>query len=132
MKLDIVGQQIAVTKVLSMHIERRLQFALGRFGARVTRVAVTLTDLNGPRGGIDKQCRIIASLAPKGEVVVEVRDADIFIAIDRAADRLGRVMGRELGRLREQAIRLPEIARIPAAALFLRQARVGREKGIII
>lgn len=128
MKLEIFAQRIEATEVLSTHIERRLRFALGRFGARVARVAVTLTDLNGPRGGVDKQCRIVAFLVPKGEVVVEVRDADIFIAVDRAADRLGRVMARELERLREQAIRLPEVARVPATALFRRQARAGREE----
>jgi hypothetical protein len=36
------------------HIERRLRFALARFGSRVERVIVFLHDRNGPRGGIDK------------------------------------------------------------------------------
>ena len=129
MKLEIFGKQLEEHSGLSAHIERRLRFALGRFGARVARVETTLTDLNGPRGGVDKQCRIIASLVPKGEVIVEVRDADIFIAVDRAADRLGRVTARELERRREQAIRPFEVGRISAAALFRRQPRTRREEG---
>ena len=41
MKIDIRGHRIEVTEALRTHIERRLQFALGRFGARVTAVTVT-------------------------------------------------------------------------------------------
>jgi ribosomal subunit interface protein len=127
MKLEIVGQRIAVTEAVSAHIERRLRFALGRFGARIVRVTVTLTDLSEPRRGIDKQCRMIAAMAPQGEVVVEAHDAEILLAIDHAAERLGRVLAHELVRRREQTIREPEVARIPASAFFRRQSRPRQE-----
>ena len=35
---------------------RRLEFALGRFSARVRSLTVRLADLNAPRGGVDKHC----------------------------------------------------------------------------
>lgn len=35
---------------------RPLEFALGRFGARVRSLTVRLADLNAPRGGVDKHC----------------------------------------------------------------------------
>lgn len=129
MKLDVIGQRIEVTEALFAHAERRLQFALGRFGARIPKVTATVADLNGPRGGIDKRCRLIADVTPRGKVIVEVSDADVFIALDRAADRLGRAVARELERRREQAIRLPEVTRVPAGALFRQQSRMRREEG---
>ena len=43
------------------HIERRLRFALDRFGDRIARVFVFLHDRNGPRGGIDKICRVLVA-----------------------------------------------------------------------
>ena len=129
MKLEIVGQRIGVTEAVSAHIERRLRFALGRFGARIVRVTVTLADLSEPRGGIDKRCRMIAAIVPRGEVVIEANDVEILSAIDRAAERLGRVLARELERRREQMIRKPEAARIPASALFRRQSRARQEEG---
>jgi len=129
MKLDIVGQHLDMTEVLAAHIERRLRFTLGRFGSRIGRVAVTLTTLEGSRGGLDKQCCIVASLAPTDEVVVDVIDTDIFLALDRATDRLGRILARELERRREQMIRPTGVARVPAAALFRRQPRTPREEG---
>ncbi|MGE0681153.1 MAG: HPF/RaiA family ribosome-associated protein [Candidatus Binatia bacterium] len=129
MKLEIVGQRIEVTEAVSTHIERRLRFTLGRFGARIVRVTVTLADLSELRGGINKQCRMIAAIVPQGEAVVEANDVEILSAIDRAAERLGRVLTYELERRRGQTIRKPEAARISASVLFRRQSRARHEEG---
>jgi len=86
---------------LREHIERRLTFALSRFSDRVTKVAVTLTDNNGPKGGVDKSCRIVVRLRSLGEVIAEVVDTDWPVTIDRAASRAGHNVGRELDRKRE-------------------------------
>jgi len=83
------------------HARRRLGFALGRFADRITTVWLRLSDLNGPRGGVDKQCRIEVRGVNQWEVVVEDRDCDVYVAIDRAADRVGRAVGRTVERLRE-------------------------------
>jgi putative sigma-54 modulation protein len=80
--------------------ERRLQFALGRFGERVGRVDVHLYDVNGPRGGIDKCCRLVARLPGQEAVVVEETDSNINALIDRAAQRLGEAVRRRLDRTR--------------------------------
>lgn len=123
MRLDIRGQHIEVTTALHAHAARRLQFALGRFGQRIARVAVRLTDLNGPRGGMDKQCQMVAEMAPGGKVIVEAIDADLYAAITQAADRLGRAVARELERQREHLPCKPVASRLPAAQVFRRQAR---------
>ena len=60
-----------------------------------------LGDLNGPRGGLDKQCRVTVTLSPSGRVMVEATDANLHSAIDRAADRLERSVTRELERRRK-------------------------------
>lgn len=79
-----------------MHLaRRRLEYALGRFGRRVRSVTVRLTDVNGPRGGVDKKCAVAVRLnAPKRLVVIEDVDAEAAIAIDRAADRAARAVVR--------------------------------------
>ena len=38
--------------------EQRLRFALRRASSLLPRAKVQLSDLNGPRGGIDKRCRL--------------------------------------------------------------------------
>jgi len=101
MKLGIRGQHIVLTATLLAHVERRLRFALGRFEQKIRQIAVQVTDLNGPRGGFDKQCRFTVTLSPSGKVIVGAIDADLHTAIDRAADRLERSVTRELKRRRE-------------------------------
>lgn len=85
---------------LETHVERRLRFALTRFSGRIGRVSVFLADQNGPRGGIDKTCRIVVRLRAGGDVVAEVSDVDWEVAVDRATTRIGHTTGRELSRRR--------------------------------
>jgi len=99
--LDIRGQNIPLTPSLLEHVERRLQFALARFDGRVTRVTVRVADLNGPRGGVDKRCRIAVRVRPAGEIAVEDTCPDLYAAIDVAADRIGRSVQRKVERLRD-------------------------------
>ena len=74
---------------------RRLEFALGRFSARVRSLTVRLADLNGPRGGLDKQCLVAIRLtSPRRLIVIEDTDAEAEVAIARAADRAARVVAR--------------------------------------
>ena len=65
-----------------------------------------MDDVNGPRGGADKRCQIVARLTPTGEVRVQELDGDLYAAISRATDRLDRAVGREVERLREMRLEL--------------------------
>jgi putative sigma-54 modulation protein len=100
MQLDIQTQGFDLTYAISGYIDRRLASGLGRSAHHVSRVAVLLADINGPRGGIDKRCRIRVRLDPSVEVVVEDTQSDLYTAIDRAAKRVGRSVARKLGRQR--------------------------------
>ena len=82
------------------HIERRLQFALSRFSGRIQRVQVILEDQNGPRGGLDKSCRIVVRLKEDGDVVAEVADVNWEVAVDRATTRVGHTVARRIARRR--------------------------------
>jgi putative sigma-54 modulation protein len=99
------------------HVERRLCFALSRFSGRIRRVDVFLADENGPRGGIDKTCRIVVRLRDGGDVIAEVSDVDWEIAVDRATTRIGHTTGRELARQRagRRAGRADFASRAPGA-----------------
>ena len=128
MKIDIRGHRVAHTDALRAHIERRLRFALGRFGTRITAVTVTIEDLNGPRGGVDKLCRMTVALASAGHLRVEVLDTEIAPAADQAADRIGRAVAREFERQSAYATHRPLLTRITATTLFQRQARSVRQE----
>jgi len=105
MPIQTVVRNLKLTSAQREIVERRLAFALGRFGDRVGRVTVSLTDLNGPRGGLDQHCRIEVSLVPSGTVMAEATDAEIEPAVSRAAERAARCVKSELDRRRTSAIR---------------------------
>ncbi|SRR5579872_1200058 len=89
-----------LARAVNSYVERRLRFALSRFGARVGHVTVRMS-ADGPASS---RCRIEAELLPFGHVAVEERDSDLFAAIDRATGRIGRRFSRELERTRESRL----------------------------
>lgn len=113
LKIQSRGEDLAKTDQLREHIERRAGFALSRFADELHTVLVRLDDLNGPRGGIDKRCRVHLRGPKLGEVVVEETDAAWGPVIDRSlalAQRsvvraLERVRGERGGRLFVRSIR---------------------------
>jgi ribosome-associated translation inhibitor RaiA len=100
MRLTIRSRNLDLTTELRDHATRRMYFALSRWSPVLRRVDVTLADINGPKGGIDKVCRIRVRAPRIGELVVEERDADVTVAVDLAANRMARTVARALERLR--------------------------------
>ncbi|MGE5114409.1 MAG: HPF/RaiA family ribosome-associated protein [Acidobacteriaceae bacterium] len=101
MRLDIRIQKVDLPNEINRYIARRLHFCLGRFEARVRNITVRIFDINGPRGGSDKRCRMTVDLIPSGVLVVEEVNTDLFGVIDRAAERAGQALARKLRRARD-------------------------------
>ena len=100
MSVAIVDRSGVLSAELREFTERRLLFALSRFDAKIQRVSVLLADANGPRGGVDKSCRITVTLRRANEVTITDQDADVTACIARAAERAGRAVGRAIERAR--------------------------------
>jgi len=88
-------------KDLPDHIERRLRFALSRFSGRIGKIFVFLHDRNGPRGGVDKLCRILVKVRGCGVVVASVADSDWVTSVDRATTRIGQTVARHVERMHD-------------------------------
>ncbi len=97
MKVGMHIHDADLAQAFRLYVERRLRFSLGRFGARVGSVIVHLT-VDGPA---ERHCRISTEVLPFGRVAVEEHDPDLFVAVDRATGRIGRLFGRELERNRQ-------------------------------
>jgi putative sigma-54 modulation protein len=98
MRLEIRRSGVKVTEGLRAHIVERLRLALGRFARYIGEVWVYLRDVNGPRGGTDKECRIVVEVPHAGRVVVTGADAEIYAAITRTAGRAGFAVRRHVKR----------------------------------
>lgn len=102
MELEIRGQHIRVGDQLHEQVERQMNYALGQFESWVSGATVILEDVNGEKGGIDKQCRILVNLKGGKTLKIEDIDTEFSVAVNRAADRLGQVISREVDKRREK------------------------------
>ena len=98
MQIDIQARQFSLTRALNYYTERRIRFALTRFEERISRISIWLSDVNGPKGGRDKHCRLHLVLAGKPDVIVEDTQVNLYAAINRAVDRASRTLVRKLDR----------------------------------
>ena len=80
--------------------EARVRFAMRRLAWLVPRASVQIADVNGPRGGVDKRCRIQLSTDAHGTVVVTSMARDWHAALDSALARAARALLRAWRRTR--------------------------------
>jgi putative sigma-54 modulation protein len=102
MKIHIRERNVTLTPGLRTHVEQRLGVALGRFGEVIGRVLVRFSGATGD-GAKHQRCEIKVGLRPRN-VHVEDTDPDLLLAIDRATDRVSRLVGRTLERERDLVV----------------------------
>lgn len=101
--IEIRTRNFALTEAIRCHIIWRLEFALDRFGGRVQQAKVFIGNLNGPKGGHDKYCRIVLNLATETAVVEETH-SDLYRAITCAARNAGASIARTVRRANRAAL----------------------------
>ena len=92
---------------LSAQVEAVIENVLGRFGDRLMRVEVRLTDDNSAakRGQSDKRCVIEARVGGLQPVIVSDRGETLAQALDGAADAMQRSLDSTLERLSNRQAR---------------------------
>lgn len=81
-------------------LRRKLGRKLGRHALDIERTSVRIEDVNGPRGGVDKRCRIKVVISALPSVVVEAQHESLNAAIDGALDRVQLAVRQALKRRR--------------------------------
>lgn len=85
-------------------VERRVRSSMRRRADAVPQITVRLEDVNGPRGGPDKECRIALRTAAHGTLVSRALATTwrraVHEALVRAEQLLARVVGRRQSRRR--------------------------------
>lgn len=102
-QIKIQARKFSLTRALRGHAERRLDFLANVRYDNIKRVLVRLSGINGPRGGKDKCCLIQVKLPGQPDVVIEDTRSDLYAAIDRAAERVSRTVGRKLRRQKHRS-----------------------------
>ena len=91
MRVLIHPRNITADPELRARVAEALETALAPVRSHLRWVDLYLTDLNGPKGGPDKRCRVVAHL-PTGPVVVGRTGRDPVAAATAAAVRCRRLI----------------------------------------
>jgi len=98
MKPVIVAKGLKASGALRDYAVRRLDFALNRIRHNIRAVTLHISDINGPKGGIDKRCLIKLSVPGLPDIVITETAHNINAAIDRAIHRAAYAVQRLLSR----------------------------------
>ncbi len=105
MILEVQRKGIRVRKSMLDAISKQIDEALRRFAGRIRRVSIRLSDTNGPRGGVDKDCSIAVQLVRGKTLRARQSDRNLLAATNLAADRVTHALRRELDRRRHKTRR---------------------------
>ncbi|MDB5772439.1 MAG: hypothetical protein JWM42_2813 [Burkholderia sp.] len=83
----IIAKGVSLSRTLREYIVRRLRFALNGTPDNTEFITVRINDQNGPKGGVDKHCRIHLALPGRAAIVITEKASDIIAAVNVAAHR---------------------------------------------
>lgn len=87
MQFEISSNRIEIRRQLRAQIEVQLDQAFQRLGRWISRVSICLDDINGPRGGVCKQCRLVVTTNGVPSIVITETDEKIGASIGTAIQR---------------------------------------------
>jgi ribosome-associated translation inhibitor RaiA len=99
-----------------MFIRAKLTRRLGKFAESIERVSLRTEDANGPRGGVDRVCRVKVVLRGLPSILFEHRDAFLNTAVDLALAGAERGVRRALARRRARPLRRTGASRAARAS----------------
>lgn len=115
MKVRIFNGRGPVDRRLEAHLNRRLDFALAGFGDRVGRILVRLSHGTLASANPSKRCDIEVVMLPRSVSVADT-GANMFIAVQNAAQRLKGSVARALEREQAWSQGHPSLPVPPSAA----------------
>ncbi|WP_163998593.1 ribosome hibernation-promoting factor, HPF/YfiA family [Pyxidicoccus caerfyrddinensis] len=102
MKVLLRGVHLDLTDALKAYVDEHLVSRIERFADdEAAEIDISLVDTNGPKGGVDKECRVTVRLPGLSAVHVTESADSLFPAIDASRDRLEKTLKRTLERRRD-------------------------------
>ena len=102
MNVLVRTQNVSLTPDIRNYLKRRLEFSLGKRSDSIHVVKVALSDINGPKGGQDKRCKLKVIISKLPPIFIKDTHESIYSAIDSACDRAARIVNRRLSMQKEK------------------------------
>ena len=107
MIIDIQARNVSLTETLRSYVVKRINSSLTGNNDYIQRIVVRLSDINGPKGGIDKRCHIQVVIPHQPDVVIDDVESSLYAAVDLAANRAGRTVSRHVAKYRKHDRAMP-------------------------
>ncbi|QEG21573.1 HPF/RaiA family ribosome-associated protein [Mariniblastus fucicola] len=98
MNITFNNKQGKLGKTAVANVADKIGAVFSKFEADIVSVEVCVKDVNGPRGGVDKRCRLLIRLRRMKDVVASVQEDSVSRAISRAVRRAERAIKRKVQR----------------------------------
>jgi len=109
MELEIRIRAIDSAPRIERLARQKVHTHLHRFASQLNRVTVRLQDENGPKGGLDKRCHIVATGPRVGTLTVDTLMENPLAAVDRCVTRMTEVVRRTTSKTRTRDTRAVSI-----------------------
>jgi hypothetical protein len=93
MQILVESRAADSTRIRDLSVDR-VRFALRRLSALVPSAKVQFSDVNGPRGGVDKRCQVELKTDNTGTVVIASLARDWRTALESSLTRATRALTR--------------------------------------
>ncbi|MFT6900183.1 MAG: putative sigma-54 modulation protein [Colwellia sp.] len=87
MELTITNLKIELSTENLLQIRQKTRRMFNKFYDRVQVIKVTIDDINGPRGGKDKNCRVVIYSKGMPDIVVSDNQNSVMLAVNIALSR---------------------------------------------
>ncbi|HYO56649.1 ribosome hibernation-promoting factor, HPF/YfiA family [Archangium sp.] len=102
MKVLMRGVHLELTDSLRDYANQHLVDPIAKYiDDEATEVEIALVDINGPKGGVDQECRVTVRMPGFAATHITATAETMFQAIDSARDRLENTIKRTVEKRRE-------------------------------
>ena len=98
MNVNVQAHHVTLPSNAGARLAERARIVLARFRDGITRLDMTLKDVNGPRGGKDKVCVVRAEMADGRQIIVIDRNTHLRRAIGRSLQRAKAMIANHIAR----------------------------------
>ena len=99
MNIVIQCRDFSMTDSLKQYVENQLRFVLTRYSVHIVKINVTLLDINGPKGGLDKRCRVRLKFSKLPTIIIQDTQKNLYAAIKTCGTKLKRTVERDIKRV---------------------------------
>jgi len=102
MNVSLNLNSVRKTSPIREELSELLTTAFWRFRARVLRINFTVRDVNGPRGGVDKQACCVLYVKGMSPIVINDRDQSVVNLVNRVTDRAVFTLSEKVSRVKRR------------------------------